>query len=482
MFYYLQNYFLFILVIFLIYYSVSYRIRPYVLLVSGLCFIAAISVMFAIFALAFTLMNFLFGKLLYHYLNDPVKRPRIFWMIIITDIGLLSFFKYSVLFTSVFNILSAWSQLQLKIPYSNIIVPLGMSYYTFQVLGYIIRINRRSEIAENDFGLFASYLLFFPKFLSGPVERSNHFFPQLKKNVPFDRENIYAGSRLFLWGLFKKAVIADSLYGPLFRVYDDIHSYSGLPLIIVLLFQTIYIYNDFSGYTDMALGSAKIFGIDLVDNFNRPFLARSISEYWRRWHISLSSWCNDFIYNPFIVKYRRFGGAAAIPGIFITFFIVGIWHGANWTFVVLGVLQAFAILYENYTKRVRIKITSGIPVKLVNTLSRIIVFLFMSFSMIFFFSNSIADAWYFVTHLFANVHFNKSELAFISYKPEFIFSLGFFTLFFIFEMGIEKGNDIRLFFFQQSPWLKWMVYLVGILLIYHFNHTLGTSPFYYSRF
>ncbi|HYM93398.1 MAG TPA: MBOAT family O-acyltransferase, partial [Chitinophagaceae bacterium] len=279
---------------------------------------------------------------------------------------------------------------------------------------------------------------------------------------------------------FKKIVIANNLYEPVSRLYSGVHNYTGIPILIVLFVQIVYIYFDFSGYTDMALGSAKIFGINLADNFNRPFLARNISDFWRRWHISLSSWCNDFIYNPFIVKFRRFGNRAVILGIFITFFIVGIWHGANWTFVILGLLQGIAIVYEFYTKRFRLKAASRLPKSIVNTLSRLLVFLFMSVSMIFFFSNSVSDAWYFLFHLFDRIRFNWEEVSFINRKPEFLFALFCFVIFFIIEMLNEKGKDLLSLYLKQPVWIRWAGYLACLLLIYFFRSDIGT--FYYTRF
>jgi D-alanyl-lipoteichoic acid acyltransferase DltB (MBOAT superfamily) len=230
----------------------------------------------------------------------------------------------------------------------------------------------------------------------------------------------------------------------------------------------------------MALGTAKIFGIDLIDNFNRPFLAKNISEFWRRWHISLSSWCNDFIYNPFIVKFRRFGNTAVVTGIFLTFFIVGIWHGANWTFVILGVLQGAAIVYEFYSKKKRLKIAAKFPKSVANTLSRIIVFLFMNFSMVFFYSNSISDAWYLITHLFSNIQLNSKEFSFISHKPEFIFALFCFVVILIVEIFIEKGKDLMSIYLKKPLWIQWTGYLTCIALIYIFRSEIGS--FYYMRF
>ena len=294
----------------------------------------------------------------------------------------------------------------------------------------------------------------------------------------FERRNIEDGTRLILWGLFKKIVIADNLYESVSQVYGNIHHYTGFALITILIIQTVYIYCDFSGYTNIALGIAKCFGINLINNFNRPFLAKNISEFWRRWHMSLSSWCNDYIYNPFIVKYRRFGNNAVIFGIFLTFFIVGIWHGANLTFVILGLLQGIAIVYEFYTKRYRLKFASKFSKSTVNTLSRIFVFIFMSFSMVFFFSNSVADAWYFIMHLFNNIQI--SDLDFISNKPEFIFTLCLFIIIFIFEILDEKGKKLLSIFLNQHFVIRWAGYLTCMLLIY-FMYS-GFHMFYYARF
>lgn len=474
------SYFIFITITFLLYYLVSNKYRSYVLFSSSVVFIAAISLKVALFSLLFTSLNYFLGLMLDKFRNKQGIKIKLFWLSIALDVGFLSFFKYFNFFSESINSLFSLFGIHSQIPYLSVIIPIGISYYTFQALGYLIRINRGSEKAEENFGVFATYLLFFPKFLSGPVERSNHFFPQMKKPGSFDRDTISRGLGIFLWGLFKKIVIANNLYEPVSLVYSGVHNYTGISLIIVLLVQIIYIYFDFSGYTDMALGSAKIFGINLIDNFNRPFLARNISDFWRRWHISLSSWCNDFIYNPFIVKYRRFGNSAVITGIFLTFFIVGIWHGANWTFVILGVLQGIAIIYEFYTKRFRLKIAAKFPKNIVNTLSRFIVFLFMSISMVFFFSNNVTDSWYFISHLFAGIHFDLKELSFINSKPEFLFALFCFVILFIIEILNEKGKDLLSLYLKQPVWIRWTGYITCILLIYLFRSDIGT--FYYMRF
>jgi alginate O-acetyltransferase complex protein AlgI len=464
MFTLVQSYILFILVTFLIFNSIAQKYKALVLLIASSVFIGAISLQFFIYAIIFAFVNFLFGIILYNSTLNSASRTWLFRLFILMDIIPILYFKY-------IPVLS---------PLRSFIIPLGISYYTFQALGYLIRINRGVEKPETNFINYATFLLFFPKFISGPIERSNHFFPQLN-NIPFFKKEIFQqGIRLFLWGLFKKVVIADNLYQPLKQVYDNVHDYSGVQLWLVMLVQTAYIYNDFSGYTDMALGTAKIFGIDLTDNFNRPFLAKNISDYWRRWHISLSSWCNDFIYNPFIIKYRKWGIKAATLGVILTFLIVGIWHGSNPTFIILGLLQAIAIIYENFTKRWRFKLFEQVNKKLVNVFSRVLVYLFMSGSMIFFFAHSISEAFYFIYHLLINVPSNNSTFYFIKFKPEFVLALFLFIGSFIIEYFIENGIKFQEYFIKQNIFFRYLFYLIAILLIYISINK--SDSFYYARF
>lgn len=472
--------FLLFIVSVLLYYSVGDKYRSPVLFVYSITFIAAFSLSVVVFSILFVVLNYFLGIMLEKFSNKQRLKDKLFWLSIFIDVGILAFFKYFFsLFESINSIFFS-SGIYSNISRHSIMIPIGISYYTFQALGYLIRIDRGSEKAEHNFFAFATFLLFSPKFLSGPVERSNHFLPQLNKAVKFDTNNIESGLRLFLWGLFKKIVIADNLYFPVSKVYGDVHHFTGVPLLIVIIVQTIYIYCDFSGYTDMALGIAKLFGIDLIDNFNRPFLARNISEFWRRWHISLSSWCNDFIYNPFIIKFRRWGNHAVIFGIFLTFFIVGIWHGANWTFVILGLLQGIAIVYEFYTKRIRLKYASLLPKNVVTTVSRIIVFIFMAFSMVFFFANSVGDALYLISHLLSNIHVNINDIEFINNKPEFLIALLCFGVLFIIEIFNEKGKNLLTIYMKQPILIRILGYLVCLFLSWLFYS--GIHTFYYMRF
>lgn len=451
----------------------------FVLFAASLFFIGTIAFNLIVFTLIFTIANYFFGIALQNTEKLNLRRT-LFWTFIPFDIGVLAYYKYINFLIENLNLILNLFPQQSSVPYLSVVIPVGISYYTFQALGYIIRINRKSETAERNFIIFANYLTFFPKFLAGPVERSNHFFPQLLNGIKFKSENVSAGLRLFLWGLFKKVVIGNNLVAPVTMVYNDVHNYTGVPLLVVMFIQTLHLYCDFSGYTDMALGSAKILGINLIDNFNRPFLARNVGEFWRRWHISLSSWCNDFIFSPFIVKYRKWGNKAAIVGIFLTFFVIGIWHGANWTFVVVGLLQGAVISYEFYTKRWRLQLASKLPQGLVTAVSRLLTFLFFCLTLVFFNSHSIHDAWYYITHMFTGIKFQLEGYDFIYEKDKFIVGMVFFMMLFVFEVLQEYGKDLNGYFLSRPLYLRWIVYYLMIAIIFYYAG--GNETFVYLQF
>ncbi len=473
------HYFVFLLITVFLYYGVKNRYKQTVILVASMVFIATFSLKFMLFAFAFTVINYFFGIWLYKYRETP-SRVKIFWAVVLSDIAVLAFFKYINFLLENVDYLVGYFSTSIDIPYLNVLIPLGISYYTFQALGYLIRINRKAESAEYNFIYFANYMMFFPKFLAGPVERSNLFLPQARVGVSFNADQVSAGLRLFLWGMFKKVVIGDNLSGPVYLLYNNLENYTGISLMIVFLLQAVHLYADFSGYTDMALGVARVFGISLTPNFNRPFFASTVGEFWRRWHISLSSWCNDFIFTPFIVKYRKHGQNAAISGIFITFFVIGIWHGANWTFVVVGLLQGFAISYEFITKRKRLQIASKLNPYMVKFLSRVLVYLFFSFTLVFFNAKSIGDAWYFISHLFVNVEFKLSGNRLIFDTPGFLIALFAFSIVFLSEVIQEKGTDVKSMFLKQPRWMRWLGYYALISLIFYYSG-LGNT-FVYLQF
>src|SRR6185295_998480 len=219
------------------------------------------------------------------------------------------------------------------VPYFNWIIPIGISYYIFQAICYNVDISREMQPAEKHFGIFAANFLFFPKVAQGPIERPRNLLPQFAEKHDFDYARVTSGIKLIAWGLFKKAVIADRLALLVNQVYDHPQLYSGLPLIIAGLCYAIQLYADFSGYTDMALGVAEVLGFKLMRNFNRPFVSTSVTDFWKRWHISFSTWLYEYLYNPLALTWRKLGQTGMVIAILITFVISGLWHGVGWIFV-----------------------------------------------------------------------------------------------------------------------------------------------------
>ncbi|NOU18145.1 MAG: MBOAT family protein [Bacteroidales bacterium] len=360
---------------------------------------------------------------------------------------------------------------------NNILIPIGISYYTFQGIGYILQVYREHEKAERNIFIFSNYFLFFPKFLSGPIELSKTFIPQLKSVQNFKWENIQEGVQLILWGAFKKLVIADRLYVIINSAYPNIGQYSGNTLFVTFLLQPLLLYCNFSGYTDIALGVGRTFGFKLTDNFNRPFFSPSVTQFWRRWHISLSNWCNEFIFKRLSFKMRKWGSWSGFFAVFITFLVIGIWHGASWKFVVLGLLQGIAINYEFFTKKYRLQIASKFPSYLVTSFSCLATYLFFCLSLTFFYANSLSDALYFISKLFINVNFSTLTLPFITDIDKVIILISLLIVFvvdFIQEQGIK----------EIKAWWAFpaiIIFLFFVLLI-NFVTSVTSTPFIYTLF
>jgi D-alanyl-lipoteichoic acid acyltransferase DltB (MBOAT superfamily) len=476
MYLYFAVYICSLLLVALIYYSVSVSYRKYVLLAASFGAITLVSWQVAVYAVLFSGFNFLMALRIQNSKGHDKRRLWYFWTAIGVDIAFLSFFKYAGVLAGIADMFTVNESHFLK----SIVIPLGISYYTFQALGYIIRVNRGSDQPESDFFTFLLFLTFFPKFFSGPVERSNKLLPQLHKSYNFKSDDLQSGIKQLIWGAFKKFVIAYQLYTPVHQLYADPTSYTGVHFMLIFVVQTFYIYMEFSGYTDMALGSSKVLGINLTDNFNRPLLARNVSEFWRRWHISLSSWCNDFIYNPFIVKYRRFDNLAVIGGVFLTFFTIGIWHELNLTFIILGLLQAVAIVYEFYTKKWRLRTGAKFSKAANNAVSRILVFLFVSLSMVFFFSPDFGTASYMLSHLFQSN--GKSFEALFNQQNMLMFlgAIFIFLILFVSEMYAEKGKKFSTFYQKLPVWTQWSGY--ALLTIAVFMSAKHWQAIEYMRF
>ncbi len=272
----------------------------------------------------------------------PLRRKLLLWTSIIVNLGLLGFFKYYNFFLE--NFVAAFSFFGTSIQANtlNIILPVGISFYTFQTLSYSIDIYRRKLEPTNDFMAFSAFVCFFPQLVAGPIERATNLLPQFKKPRVFEHDKAVDGLRQILWGLFKKIVIADTCATYANTIFNGSEMFSGSTLVLGALFFTFQIYCDFSGYSDIAIGTSRLFGFHLNRNFAFPYFSRDIAEFWRRWHISLSTWFRDYLYIP--LGGSRGGTWMKVRNTFAIFLVSGFWHGANWTFIVWGALNAVYFL------------------------------------------------------------------------------------------------------------------------------------------
>jgi D-alanyl-lipoteichoic acid acyltransferase DltB (MBOAT superfamily) len=293
-----------------------------------------------------------------------------------------------------------------------VLLPVGISFYTFQTLSYTVDVYRGERHAERHLGIFALYVSFFPQLVAGPIERSTRLLPQFHNHVRFDYDRVTSGLRLMLWGFFKKVVIADNVALAVNAVYNDPTRHEGLPLILATILFAFQIYCDFAGYSDIAIGGARILGFDLMTNFRRPYHARSIGEFWHRWHISLSTWFRDYLYIP--LGGNRVGRNRWLVNLFLTFLISGLWHGASWTFVVWGALHGGYLIVGILTAGVRARAVRATRLDRVpwlhGLLQRVFIFGLVCFAWIFFRANSVADALYIVTHLFTGIGASAADL------------------------------------------------------------------------
>ncbi|MGA2531523.1 MAG: MBOAT family O-acyltransferase [Candidatus Aminicenantales bacterium] len=297
--------------------------------------------------------------------REEKRRRRKFLLIsLASGLGLLFVFKYFNFFSASIQDILRGADVFVKSPLLNIMMPIGISFYTLQTIGYILDVYHGRIEPERHLGTFAVYVSFFPIVLSGPIERSKHLLPQLQREnkMAFSYENISRGAKLIILGLFYKLVVADRAAIYVNAVFANADKHSGLTFLVATIFFSFQIYSDFAGYSYVAIGSAKLLGIDIMQNFNRPLFAASIKDFWRRWHISLSTWLRDYVFLPLAYSFSRMlkkerylsirtDRIIYFCAIFVTFFLCGLWHGANWTFIVWGCLHGFYLAVENILKR-----------------------------------------------------------------------------------------------------------------------------------
>lgn len=326
--------------------------------------------------------------------QDFKKKKTILIFSFIANLGVLAIFKYFNFLNENISSLTIFLGFSNPIPYLKILLPIGLSFHTFQAMSYTIEVFRGNQKAEKHFGIYALYVMFYPQLVAGPIERPQNMIHQFYEKKYFNYNNAILGLNLIVFGLFKKIVVADRLAVYVNEVYADIGNANTISMFIACIFFSIQIYCDFSGYSDIARGTAKFMGFDLMLNFNRPYLATSVAEFWTRWHISLSTWFRDYVYIP--LGGNRNGKLNWYRNLIVVFLLSGLWHGANWTFIIWGALHALFIIFSIILVQARqniLKLFSWeFPKFLKKLLNQIITFTLVTFTWIFFRSSSLAQA------------------------------------------------------------------------------------------
>ena len=361
----------------------------WMLLLGSSCYFYMAFIPVYILILGFTIVVDYFAGI---FLEESKGKKREFYLIasLIANIGVLAVFKYFNFLSDNLSVFLNSLGYHNEIPHLGILLPIGLSFHTFQAMSYTIEVYRGNQKAERHFGIYSLYVMFYPQLVAGPIERPQNLLHQFREKYNFDYYRVTSGLKLMAWGLFKKAVIADRLAILVDNVYNSPQNYNSLSLTIATVFFAFQIYCDFSGYSDMAIGAARVMGFKLMKNFDKPYFSGSVHEFWKRWHISLSSWFKDYLY------ISLGGNRVTIPrwylNLFIVFIISGLWHGANWTFIVWGALHGLYLIFAILTGPVRQKINKFLYLDRVSVLPVLTTFILVTFAWIFFRANSLESA------------------------------------------------------------------------------------------
>ena len=447
---------------FLLYYTLPPKYRKAILLLSSCIFIGYYHIAFLIIALLISLATFFLGKWVGQSKHEKdTKRIYISGLCFLIT-GWLAF-RYANL-----------------LPGMHWLFPLGISFYTFQALSYLTEIYWKEEEPEENLADFMIYMLFFMKFLSGPIERARDMLPQLKSGKPVAYPSIVYGMKLIVVGLIKKLILADYISPYIDGIFNSIHTASGIQLLMACLLYPVELYGDFSGYTDIALGGACMLGFKLSPNFNRPFIAQTTAEFWRRWHMSLSFWVRDYLYLPLSSGMRRWGQWGVFLSLSLTFAGLGAWHGAGWNYIIYGLIQGLIIFYEMKTAMICNKIKNWIGNPLFTTLSILRTYLLFAFSLIFFRLESVSDALYYIRNISFSTHASWKEVSIGIPDHNCIVAGSALVLILVYEYIMSK-RDLLEALEKQPMLVRWGIYYLLAIMFF----TLGqfnSDSFIYLQF
>ena len=466
------HFLLFFVLVTTTYYLLPHKYRWFLLLASSCYFYMAFVPVYVLIILFAIVIDYYAG--IYIETSSGKKRKLFLTISLIANIGILVVFKYYNFISENLNIAFNAIAHQNVLPHISILLPIGLSFHTFKAMSYTIGVYRGDHVAERKFGIFALYGLFYPLLVAGPIERAQSLLPQFYEKHNFDYRRVTDGLKIMAWGLFKKVVVADRLAIVVDNVYKNPYEHSGLTLIIATVFFSFQIFSDFSGYSDMAIGAGQVMGFRLMDNFNRPYQAKSISEFWRRWHISLSTWFRDYLYitiggNKVTVSRWYFN-------LLFVFLVSGLWHGANWTFIVWGALHGFYIIFSLVTGNTRksIKVLTHLNrhEDLNKALQVISTFGLVTIGWILFRAGSIADALYIIK---ASVFGLPKDICSLLHGLPLNMNLGVTNIQLLICMGaiammecihvMQNKFKLREWLEAKPTYMRWGIYYLAFFMI-----------------
>lgn len=468
---------IFLPIVLIVFFSLNKKHRNIWLLIASYYFYMNWNASYALLIFTSTVATY-FSSILIHKFSN--KKKPILVLCVLINLAILFFYKYYNFFARLITDSLNTFNYKLEIDRLDILLPVGISFYTFQAISYTADVYRGDIEPETNFIRYALFVSFFPQLVAGPIERSSRLLPQFVKHKDFGLNRLKSGALLMLWGFFKKVVIADYLALLVNQVYNNPSEHYGFSVILATIFFTIQIYCDFSGYSDIAIGCARIMGIDLMKNFDNPYFSKSITEFWRRWHISLSTWFRDYLYIP--LGGNKKGVVRTYVNIFIVFLVSGLWHGASLTFVLWGAIHGIVIIVERlvkpYANNLYDKLNWNLSSFSYALYKNIIVLVIVVFAWLFFRANSISDA----ILLVKNMAYLRKDL-------DWIYSLNFkisafvaIILLFLVEYMNSKHSIIQ-FINKQNVFFRWSLYIVILFFILIFG-TYGQeeTTFIYFQF
>ncbi len=471
---------LFLPTVIIVYFLIAHKFRWLWLLAVSYFFYMSWNPKYALLILFSSITTYYSGILIekanYSNLDSKLKKKRKNLYVFLSfsiNLSILIFFKYYNFIGENINNLFSYFGDDKVVPIIDLLLPVGISFYTFQALSYTIDVYRGDIKAQHHFGKYALFVSFFPQLVAGPIERSSHLIPQFDKKMKFSYKNLYSGGFIILSGFFKKIVIADRLSVLVNEVYNSPESHNGYTLLTATIFFAFQIYCDFSAYSDIAIGSAKIMGYDLMKNFDRPYFSKSISEFWRRWHISLSTWFRDYLYFP--LGGNRVSKTKFFRNIMIVFLVSGVWHGAEWSFIIWGGLHGMYIIIENVTQPY-----INNKLKKYKLLSTGYTFLLVSIAWVFFRANSFSDAIYIIKEFFKinSIEITSKKLV------DFNLTLAYMAIVILIIAQILQRKVNLKNYVQKMPLIfRWSFLIVSILIIIFWGYyPMKAAEFIYFQF